>query len=120
MIEFGSCRYDPESGILYRGDEEIFLPPRVLAVLESLLKRAGRVVVRDVLFASAWNGAFVGDASLTYAISRLRAALGDDSRRPTYIQTIPRRGYRFIAEVSQVLDADSTDLAPRARRPWRG
>ncbi len=48
MIEFGDCRYDSESRILYRDGEEILLPPRVLAVLESLLKRPGKVVVRGV------------------------------------------------------------------------
>ena len=99
MIGFGAYRYDSESRLLYRGDEEILLPPRVVAVLESLLKRPGKIVPKEDLLASAWEGAFVGEDSLTQAISQLRQALGDDPQRPIYIQTIPRRGYRFIAEV---------------------
>ena len=92
MIEFGPFRYDAESRCLYRGDEEIMLPPRVLAVLESLLKRPGKVVAKDAVLESAWEGAFVGEDSLTQAVSQLRSALGDDSQHPTYIQTIPKRG----------------------------
>jgi DNA-binding winged helix-turn-helix (wHTH) protein len=92
MIEFGAYRYDSESRLLYRGDQEILLPPRVVAVLESLLKRPGKIVPKEDLLASAWEGSFVGEDSLTQAISQLRQALGDDPQRPTYIQTIPRRG----------------------------
>jgi serine/threonine-protein kinase len=103
MIEFGAYRYDSESRLLYRGDEEILLPPRVVAVLESLLKRPGKIVPKEDLLASAWEGAFVGEDSLTQAISQLRQALGDDPQRPIYIQTIPRRGYRLIAAVSEPL-----------------
>jgi len=108
MIEFGAYRYDSESRLLYRGDEEILLPPRVVAVLESLLKRPGKIVPKEDLLASAWEGAFVGEDSLTQAISQLRQALGDDPQRPTYIQTIPRRGYRLIVGVSEPLG----ELAP--------
>ncbi len=121
MIQLGGCCYDPESRILYRGNEEILLRPRVLAVFESLLKRPGKVVRKEDLLSSAWRGAFVAEASLTVAMSELREALGDDPREPTYIQTIPRRGYRLIAEVStppddaaeQPAEADSVLLPLR-------
>ncbi|HEX9699918.1 MAG TPA: winged helix-turn-helix domain-containing protein [Acidobacteriota bacterium] len=58
MIAFGAFRYDSESRLLYRGDEEVLLPPRVVAVLESLLKRPGKIVPKEDLLASAWEGAF--------------------------------------------------------------
>jgi DNA-binding winged helix-turn-helix (wHTH) protein len=106
MIAFGAFRYDAESRLLYRGDEEVLLPPRVVAVLESLLKRPGKIVPKEDLLASAWEGAFVGEDSLTQAISQLRQVLRDDPQRPTYIQTIPRRGYRLIAAVSEPLRGD--------------
>jgi serine/threonine-protein kinase len=106
MIAFGAFRYDSESRLLYRGDEELLLPPRLVAVLESLLKRPGKIVPKEDLLASAWEGAFVGEDSLTQAISQLRQVLGDDPQRPTYIQTIPRRGYRLIAAVSAPLRGD--------------
>jgi serine/threonine-protein kinase len=107
MIEFGPFRYDPEARLLCRDDDEIVLPMRVVAVLESFLKRPGRIVEKGDILASAWEGAFVGEDSLTQAVSQLRSALGDDPHRPTYIQTIPKRGYRFIAEVSQPLQSSA-------------
>ncbi|MBW2453370.1 MAG: protein kinase, partial [Deltaproteobacteria bacterium] len=103
MLEFGAFRYDAESRVLSRDQAEIHLSPRVLAVLESLLKRPGEIVAKEAVLESAWEGAFVGEDSLTQAISQLRSALGDDPQRPIYIQTIPKRGYRFIAEVSAPL-----------------
>ena len=73
MIEFGPFRYDAESRLLYRNDQEIALPLRVAAVLESLLKRLGKIVAKDEVLASAWEGAFVGEDSLTQAISQARS-----------------------------------------------
>lgn len=116
MIAFGAFRYDSASGLLYRGDEEILLPPRVVAVLESLLKRPGKIVPKDDLLASAWDGAFVGEDSLTQAISQLRRVLGDDPQRPTYIQTVPRRGYRLIAAVSEPLRGELEPVGPDGQR----
>jgi serine/threonine-protein kinase len=99
MFEFGAFRYDPESRLLYRDDEEIVLQPRVAAVLESFLKRPGKVVAKESVLASVWDNAFVGETSLAQAISSLRRQLGDDPRDPRYIETLPRRGYRLIPEV---------------------
>ena len=79
---------------------EVALPPRVLGVLELLLDRAGDVVSRQELIDSVWKDAFVTDTSLAEAVSVLRQALGDDPQSPTYIQTVHRRGYRFVAPVS--------------------
>jgi len=98
-IVFGPFRFDRSNRILSRDGEEISLPPRVVAVLEFLLDRAGRIVSKDAILEGAWNGAFVSETSLTEAISQLRQALGDDSQSPAFIQTVHRRGYRFIAEV---------------------
>jgi len=115
VIEFGPFRYDSKSRLLYRGEEEAPLPPRVVAVLESLLERPGEIVPKEEILASAWEGAFVGEDSLTQAISQLRGALGDDPGRPEYIQTIPKRGYRFIAEVAEPLGGGgSMPLGERA------
>lgn len=117
MIEFGPFSYDPEARLLYRGDDEIALPMRVLAVLESFLKRPGQIVQKGDILASAWDGAFVGEDSLTQAVSQLRQALGDDPQHPIYIQTIPRRGYRFIAEVSRALQAEPSAPGEPVRQP---
>jgi len=107
-ITFGPFRYDPDSRLLYRKDQEVALPLRVAAVLESLLQRPGEIVAKDEVLASAWEGAFVGEDSLTQAISQLRQALGDDPHHPTYIQTVPKRGYRFVAQVEGVMSVGHT------------
>ena len=93
--------------MLRRAGEELPLPPRVVGVLEVLLRRAGDVVPRQELIESVWKDAFVTDTSLAEAVSALRQALGDDPQTPTYVQTLHRRGYRFVAPVTEApLDAD--------------
>jgi serine/threonine-protein kinase len=111
-IAFGPFEFDAASGLLYRGERETLLPMRVGKVLEILLLQPGEVLTKDELLGEVWKDAFVGEDSLTQAISMLRSALGDDPRDPTYIQTIPKRGYRFIAEVGVV--AEGTPVEDRA------
>ena len=99
-LSFGPFAFDTRSRLLSRGGQEIPLPPRVLGVLELLLNRAGDVVARQELIDAVWKDAFVTDTSLAEAVSVLRQALADDPQSPTYIQTLHRRGYRFVAPVS--------------------
>ena len=100
IVTFGPFAFDPNSRLLSRDGKEVPLPPRVLGVLELLLERAGEVVNRQELIDTIWKDAFVTDTSLAEAVSVLRQTLGDDSQAPTYIQTLHRRGYRFVAPVS--------------------
>jgi eukaryotic-like serine/threonine-protein kinase len=95
-ISFGPFAFDPQSRLLWRDGSEIALPPRVLGVLEVLLERAGEVVARQDLLDRVWKDAFVTDTSLAEAVSYLRSALDDDPQSPRYIQTVHRRGYRFL------------------------
>jgi serine/threonine-protein kinase len=95
-ISFGPFAFDPQSRLLWRDGAEIALPPRVLAVLEVLIERAGQVVARQDLLDRVWKDAFVTDTSLAEAVSFLRQALGDDPQSPRFIQTVHRRGYRFL------------------------
>ena len=100
MLTFGDFVFDPQSRLLKREGVEVPLPPRVLGVLELLLTRAGEIVPRRELMETVWKDAFVTDTSLAEAISFLRQALGDDPQSPRYIQTVHRRGYRFLATVA--------------------
>lgn len=102
VVSFGAFHFDRSSGLLFRGDEELSLPPRALGVLEVLIERAGEVVSKDDLVAAVWHDTAVTDQSPAEAIGVIRDALGDDSHQPTYIQTVHRRGYRFIAELESV------------------
>ena len=99
LLTFGPFAFDSQSRLLSRDGQEVPLPPRVLSVLELLLRRAGDLVVRQELIETVWKDAFVTDTSLAEAVSVLRQALGDDPQTPTYIQTIHRRGYRFVSPV---------------------
>jgi DNA-binding winged helix-turn-helix (wHTH) protein len=100
-LAFGPFVFDPNSRLLKRDGIDLPLPPRVLAVLEVLLRRAGDVVPRQELIDSVWKDAFVTDTSLAEAVSLLRQTLGDDPQTPAYIQTLHRRGYRFVAPVAE-------------------
>src|SRR5215471_766374 len=99
-IRFGPFAFDPQNRLLWREGVEVALPPRVLGVLETLLQRPGEVIARQALIDQVWKDAFVTDTSLAEAVSVLRQALGDDPQSPTYVQTIHRRGYRFVAPVA--------------------
>ena len=107
-VSFGAFAFDTHTRLLSRGGQEVALPPRVLGVLELLLERAGDVVSRQELIDTVWKDAFVTDTSLAEAVSVLRQALADDPQAPTYIQTLHRRGYRFVAPVSTTNAAAGT------------
>jgi len=99
VVRFGRFSFDRVNHILSAENGEIALPPRVLAILDLLLERAGSVVSKQTIMGSVWRDACVGDTSLTEAVSLLRQALDDDPKNPEYIQTVHRRGYRFVAPV---------------------
>jgi eukaryotic-like serine/threonine-protein kinase len=98
-LAFGPFTFDPDNQLLRRGGDDIAAPPRVLGILDLLLERAGDLVPRQDLIDRVWKDAFVTDTSLAEAVSALRQILGDDPQSPTYIQTVHRRGYRFVAAV---------------------
>ena len=102
LVAFGPFTFDAQNRILLKDEAEVPLPPRVLALLECLLERPGRVIPRQELTERVWRDAFVTDTSLAEAISFLRQALGDDPQSPQYVQTIHRRGYRFVSRVEEV------------------
>ncbi|MGD8818177.1 MAG: transcriptional regulator [Acidobacteriota bacterium] len=99
VLCFGDCRLDRAMGLLHVDGVEVWLPPKALAVLEYLVERPSAVVSRAELLAAAWGESAVTDHSLTEAIRILRRELGDDHRRPRYIQTVHKRGYRLVAEI---------------------
>ena len=76
------------------------LEPQVMDLLVFLANTGGRVVAKDELIDAVWQGRFIAETTLTRAVADLRRALGDDQRSPHYIETIPKRGYRFVADVS--------------------
>ena len=107
-VSFGPFVFDRANGLLRDGQREIPLPPRALGILDLLVARAGTVVPKQELIDTVWKDAFVTDTSLAEAISVLRQALGDDSQSPRYVQTVHRRGYRFVAAIA-ALPTTSTE-----------
>jgi DNA-binding winged helix-turn-helix (wHTH) protein len=97
----GDWRVDAARNQVSRADESAHLEPKAIEVLVYLARRAGLVVAREELLAAVWPGVIVGDDVLTQAVIKLRKALGDEARRPTYIETISKRGYRLVAPVSE-------------------
>jgi len=102
---FGPFVVDAGSYQLRRGSDIIPLSPKIIDLLLYLVARQSTLVGKDELFTALWPDVAVTDNALTQAVSELRQALGDDSASPTYIQTVARRGYRFIAPVEAPVPA---------------
>lgn len=113
-LRVGDWGVDPLSGQITRGTEVVRLEPRTLRLLVCLAERAGEVVGADELLAQVWPGVIVTPDSVYQAVAALRKILGDDSRQPRYIVTVPRQGYRLIATVTpwRASDDDAAPLAP--------
>jgi pimeloyl-ACP methyl ester carboxylesterase/DNA-binding winged helix-turn-helix (wHTH) protein/class 3 adenylate cyclase len=111
LLTFDRFKIDPSSGQLYGDSGPISLTPKALSLLEYLAARPGRLVKKSELLDAIWPGVFVADGALKVCIREIRRALGDDAQAPRFIETAHRRGYRFIAEVTQSMPAGE---APRS------
>jgi DNA-binding winged helix-turn-helix (wHTH) protein/TolB-like protein/Tfp pilus assembly protein PilF len=101
IFEFGPFRVDSEDRLLLRDGKPVPLPPKVTDTLLLLLARAGHVVEKDEIIARVWPDTFVEEASLSQNISLLRKALGESHDDHRYIETIPKRGYRFVGPLTE-------------------
>jgi DNA-binding winged helix-turn-helix (wHTH) protein/pimeloyl-ACP methyl ester carboxylesterase len=114
-IVFGGYRFETETGRLWAGTREIRLTPKAADVLKQLLRHAGEPVSKADLFATVWNGTIVSDDALTSCIQELRRALEDDAKQPRFIETRHRRGYRFVARLSDESSDAVADVADEPR-----
>jgi TolB-like protein/DNA-binding winged helix-turn-helix (wHTH) protein/Tfp pilus assembly protein PilF len=107
VVRFGAYEVSFRSGEVRKAGMKIRIQQQPLKLLEILLEQPGEVVTREALRSRVWASETFGDfdQAVNIAIGKLRIALGDSAENPRYIETIPKRGYRFIAEVS-VIDAD--------------
>jgi TolB-like protein/DNA-binding winged helix-turn-helix (wHTH) protein len=99
-LRIGEWCVSPASGEISRSEETIRLDVRTMRLLLCLAERAGEVVSIDDLLNKVWPEVNVSPDSVYQAVASLRRQLGDDSRQPTYIETVPRLGYRMVAKVS--------------------
>jgi DNA-binding winged helix-turn-helix (wHTH) protein/TolB-like protein len=105
--QFGPFRYDAGQRLLFRDEQMVPLAPKVGETLRVLLERHGEVVDKAELMREVWPDTTVEEIGLARNISQLRKALGDDSEAGGYIETLPKRGYRFVGEI--VAEADGED-----------
>ena len=113
IARFGLFEFDTGSRELRRQGRLVRLEPQPARALALLVERAGEMVTRDDLRAHVWDaGTHVDfDRGLTYCIGQVRAALGDAGDNPRFVETLPKRGYRFIAPVQHVPAADAEEVA---------
>src|SRR5215467_3192484 len=107
LYEFGSFRLDAADRMLSRGEEPLILPPKVLDTLLVLVEKDGRVVSKSELMEAIWPDAFVEESNLSQNIYTLRRTLGVDEQGRQFIETIPRRGYRFAVPVKLLEEASN-------------
>lgn len=96
-FEFGDYVLDAGEKVLLRDGRSIPIPPKVFDLLLVLVENHGHVVEKEVLMERLWEGTFVEESNLTFSVRKLRKILGDDTQNPEFIETVPKRGYRFIA-----------------------
>jgi len=101
-VRIGSWIVRRSEGFIERGGERRLLRLKSMEVLRLLALRPGATVPRDEFLKEIWGEEFVEEANLTRCITEIRAALGDDAKRPRYVVTVPRRGYRLVAKVRTV------------------
>ena len=95
-VTFGPFRLELRTESVWRDVEEIRLRPKTFAILRYLAERPGRLVTKQELLEAVWPEVAVGDAALAVCVGEIRKVLGDDARTPRFIETVHRRGYRFI------------------------
>jgi DNA-binding winged helix-turn-helix (wHTH) protein len=98
-FRFGDYALDTDTRELKRGPELIYLAPKVFDLLAYLVQNRERVATRDDLLKFVWSGRIVSDSTLTSHINAVRKAIGDSGGEQQLVRTVPRKGFRFVAEV---------------------
>src|SRR5687767_15594397 len=99
---FGDFMLYADGPLLLRDGVRVAMTPRALKVLLVLVQNAGRIVTKETLLDQVWNDSFVEEGNLNRTVSRLRKVLGDTPDHNQFVETIPRVGYRFVADVTLV------------------
>jgi len=115
---FGPFRLETRTQFLYHEGENVRLQPKVYRLLLYFLQHPGRLISREELFEGVWRGMIVEDASLRQAVNALRKALLDDSKTPSYILTVCKRGYRFLPEVANVSTVQTKSLPDQSKTEY--
>ncbi|CDX39746.1 Adenylate cyclase [Mesorhizobium plurifarium] len=117
VYRFGPFHLDPEVGILFHGAEPTMLGQRAVALLRLLIQNAGQPVSKDALIDAGWGGSAVADNNLTVQIAALRRTLADAANVADWIETLPRRGYRYVGPAVATNIPDASAAARAASAP---
>ena len=116
FYDFGTYRVDESERRLLRGDEVVPLTPKAFEMLLVLVESSGHVLTKEDLMKRVWPDTIVEEANLSHNIYKLREALDEGRNGEKYIETVPRRGYRFVAKVTEVRDAEVEMLVAERTR----
>src|SRR3982750_2108190 len=114
FYEFGHFRLDTGERVLRRDRELVPLTPKVFEILVALVEHGGKVVEKDDLMKRVWPDTFVEEGNLTQNVSLLRKALGENPAKPQFIETVARRGYRFVGDVKPAVTEEPVMMATAA------
>jgi len=114
IYRFGGFSLDASNRELRDGEHRLDLNTRYFDALVLLVREQGRLVHKERFFEEVWNDVVVSDSALTQCVKEIRRQLGDDVANPRFIETVPRHGYRFIAEVSTAVPATDAERSTRA------
>jgi TolB-like protein/DNA-binding winged helix-turn-helix (wHTH) protein len=117
VYEFGPYRFDSAQHLLFRGGEVVSLAPKAVETLVVLVENHGQLVEKENLMKAVWPETFVEEANLTVHVSALRKVFQDGGNGGIYIETVPRRGYRFVAPVLERPRTDPETAAMEVPRP---
>jgi Tol biopolymer transport system component/DNA-binding winged helix-turn-helix (wHTH) protein len=122
LYKFDCFTVDVNERVLFRDGRMVPLTPKVFETLLLLVKNQGLIVTKEMMLATLWPDVFVEESNVTFNITMLRKALGDSKHSSLYIETVPRRGYRFKTEVREVLEdpGNATQVAEFAFAPRNG
>src|SRR5262245_37152823 len=112
LLRFGDCVFDGKTRELHREGTLVHVPPKVFALLETLLAERPSALSKEKLAESLWPGTFVADGNLARLVAELRDVIGDDAQTPRFVRTVARFGYAFHGDVVEEDDARTNTVAP--------
>jgi DNA-binding winged helix-turn-helix (wHTH) protein/TolB-like protein len=117
FYKFGPFQLEPDERLLRNGEQSLALAPKYFDLLVFLVQNSGRLLTKDQIMQIVWSGSIVEEANLTVAISAIRKTLAEKESGVQYIETVPKKGYRFTAEVREVEEAPTPSFSKLDARP---
>ena len=119
LVTFGAFALRADQSVLELDGKAVPMTPKMFDTLLVLVKNQGRIVEKETLLREVWPDSFVEEGNIAFNIRQLRKLLGCDAQSPTFIETVPKRGYRFIAPVKVVEEEETSRLVASGIEPVR-